>query len=352
MGKRFTIKETDVLKFIVDEMNDNSFGINFGLAEYGFQNDENGQATDLLIYRLAFNDGDFNTEVVFDEETYQRNLESFVAMNVSALSGEFTALKNIQQATYSPLLSFLVPIDNPISEPIRLAIEEVRSRLKAEYKTIKVRYHDLENVDNASGVEEHLRIATNIDSIDFGEPFTLNGRRYIQFSYSLFMLVQNKGEFGNQIEFKMGKVQENGTYVMQDFEPLTWDWGLAIDNESIQVLREFGALSGNSKEVKVVPKSKGFALEMDFILDLTHPLHRQFYKLSLQDNYETPIYRVEIFTKLYDITTNTFIIDSDLTSVRNYSLEFCKSTEPMSKGEQILYTLVLSPSFEHRVVNS
>ena len=37
--KRFTINETDILKFIVDEMNDNSFGIKFGLAEYGFVND-------------------------------------------------------------------------------------------------------------------------------------------------------------------------------------------------------------------------------------------------------------------------------------------------------------------------
>jgi hypothetical protein len=345
--KRFTINETDILKFIVDEMNDNSFGIKFGLAEYGFVNDSEGEPTDLLIYRLAFDGQEFNTTTAFDAETYQKTLESFVAMNVSSLSGEFTALKSLEQASYSPILSFLVPIDNPISEPIRLAIQEVRSRLKAQYKTIKVRYFDLEDEDNPDGVEEHLRITSNIDSIDFGEPFTLNAHRYMQFSFSLFLLVQNKGEFGNQIEFKLGKVNESaGTVTTYAFEPLVWDWGLAIDNESVQVLREYGETSEDSKEVKAIPKTKGFALEMSFILDLSQPLHRDFYKMSLQANYEVPTYRVEILTKTYDLENNSFVIDNELTSVRDYTLEYCKPSEPMSKGEQILYSLVFAPKYK------
>ena len=87
----------------------------------------------------------------------------------------------------------------------------------------------------------------------------------MQFSFSLFLLVQNKGEFGNQIEFKLGKVNESaGPVTTYAFEPLVWDWGLAIDNESVQVLREYGETSEDSTEVKAIPKTKGFCVRDEF----------------------------------------------------------------------------------------
>jgi len=181
------IKQTALLRYLTDKFNDNSFGIPFRMGTYGLDEDSEG----LVIYApTRDNNGDFDRIDTFDETTYQTGKKAFVVMSGQMGSGEYVALPNIKMATYDVNLEFLVYMDNPISEIIRLAIEEVRDELIGNIETLAVKEIDFEDGDG-DPTDVYLKLATTADGLDFGQPMVIKGRKYL--NYSLVCIQNHTG---------------------------------------------------------------------------------------------------------------------------------------------------------------
>ena len=200
------IKQTDLLKYLVKKFNANSFGILFRMGTFGLNEDDG-----LLIYTPVIdNGGHFDRIEQFDEETYQVSSKSFVVMSGMAVNGDYTPLPNVQLVSYDVTLEFLVYIDNPISEIIRMAIEEVRDGLIGNMDLLEVQEIDLSNQnESAPLIDTYLKLVTTTDSIDFGEIFTISKRRYLNYSLTVTMAVSKNVEMGNQFEWGIKSARRN-----------------------------------------------------------------------------------------------------------------------------------------------
>ena len=190
------IKQVDLLQYLVDKFNANSFGIPFRMGTYDGDN-EHG----LTIYAPARdNNGKFDQTDVFDEDTYQISKKSFVVMDGMANSGEYVALPNVHLVNFDVTLEFLVYVDSPVSEIIRMAIEEVRDGLIGNLDTMTVNELDFEDGDGTP-TEQVLRVVTTADSIDYGQLMTIKKRNYLNYSLSVSMSVSKTIDFGNQVKW-------------------------------------------------------------------------------------------------------------------------------------------------------
>lgn len=196
------IKQTALLRYLTDKFNDNSFGIPFRMGTYGLDEDSEG----LVIYApTRDNNGDFDRIDTFDETTYQTGKKAFVVMSGQMGSGEYVALPNIKMATYDVNLEFLVYMDNPISEIIRLAIEEVRDELIGNIETLAVKEIDFEDGDG-NPTDVYLKLATTADGLDFGQPMVIKGRKYLNYSFTVSITVSKNVDFGNQVKWCAYKI--------------------------------------------------------------------------------------------------------------------------------------------------
>lgn len=208
------IKQTALLRYLVDKFNANSFSIPFRMGTYGLSEDGEG----LVIYApTRDNNGDFDRIDTFDELTYQTGKKAFVVMSGQMGSGEYVALPNIKMATYDVNLEFLVYVDNPISEIIRLAIEEVRDGLIGNIDTLAVKEIDFETESNDPS-DVYLKLATTADGLDFGQVSTIKGRKYVNYSFTVSITVSKNVDFGNQVKWCLYRVVTEETAVEPETE--------------------------------------------------------------------------------------------------------------------------------------
>ena len=367
MARDFSIKETDVYRIILEELNDNALSskIEFSMADWmAFGEDSEGNPNGMLIHRLALN-GDqltrFDINTTYNEETYAQATNSFVAFSVGPLNGEITALNTIKDVVYSPVLTFLVSIDNiNVQRAITIALEEVRKRLIQYERVFNTSYHDLDNLDSATKIDETLKIIMMSGTIDYGDIFQINGKQYLTYTMPLTIQVTNFGEFANQQKIWLGvddireaiiPPHDEGNIKMFLLEPNEWHWGVGRGIESVQLLPDYASTgSTNNKEIKSVIKNKGFAfnmeIQMDFLDSSVGELCKYLYKDSMLENLENPICTLKIEMYLYNSTSETFVIDSTLTMTRTMELTLNQPPESISKGEKLVHALTLAPKYE------
>lgn len=200
MYSKLTISERDILRFIAEQFNDNSFGVKFSIADWFVDN-----SNALLINRKALDYERFDKADIFDENTYAKQQYSFVAMSVNSLNGDFLALNEIKQVVYDTTIDFLICSDyTNVLLGITTAIEEIRKKLLQYFTTYKVSYIDLDNQSSNTQVEEILKVITMTGSIDYGQEVKINGHGYLTYSLPITMLFTNFGEFANQNKYRLG----------------------------------------------------------------------------------------------------------------------------------------------------
>jgi len=306
------IRQTDLLKYIVDKFNTNSFGIPFRMGTYGL-----------------------NADKTFNEETYQVNKKAFVAVQGMATNGEYTPLPNVQLVAYDISLEFLVYIDNPISEIIRMAIEEIRDSFIGNMDILEIEEVDLEDeTESAKTVTEYLKIATTANSLDFGEIFTISKKRYLNYSLTITLTVSKNVEMGNQFEWAIKLVDD---VLYETVVPLVVSWGTTQDMESFQTLRSLNPLTvSKAKQVHNYVKSRGYGLSMTFLLDTTSPIIRRFFKDSFEE-VETPnIYNVQM--KFKEIIDGDYEYADDITFTKRVIFGEAQPSE-ISYGEPVVLSV-------------
>lgn len=356
MARGFTIKETDIYKLILDELNDNAFypTIKFSLADWISSTNSEGVSNGLLINRYALKNDRFDVVETMDEETYSSAKNSYVVCSIGSLNGEFTALNTIKDVVYDTMIEFLVCSDNiAVQKVITLALEEVRARLIQYQTTLDVSYVDLTNVASTTRIEETLKVIMMSGTIDYGAYTQISGKQYLTYTLPLTIQATNFGEFANQQKVYIGtdQILTAGVPKMFLLEPNEWHYGTASGIESAMLVPlKVSTAHTNEQEIKSIEKDRGFSFTMDIQMDLQDTtvgeLLRHFYKYSVQESLVQPIYTVRMDMYLYDSVTDTFVLDTDLRMER---LMICTQNQPnetLSKGEKIVYSLVFVPYFD------
>lgn len=391
------IKQNDLLKYLADKFNDNSFGIPFKMGSYEAFEDASNRIHMFIYAPQNANDGKFDEKFAFDETTYQTEKSNFVVMSGGIASGEYTPLPNVQMVSYDVTLSFLVFVDNPISEIIRMAIEEVRDKMIGNLDKILITEVDLTSEeDDAPLINDYLRIVTTADSIVFGAVDEIMGRRYMEYSLTVTMTVSKNVEFGNQFEWSIAKVDYTYTWQLttpnllapynytsttfgnlvaptkdglkarvgvgtydyyisvatekalqtSDYKPivpLIADFGTSQDLESFQTLRSVSTSNDKYKQVHNYVKSRGYAMTWTLLFDSSDDMNRTLFKECFTV-LETPnIYVITMKFKELNETTGLFVYNSDMQRTTRVVLEEAMPNQ-IVYGEPIAYSLGFSVS--------
>ena len=317
MEIKHNIRETAIRQYIYDKFNQNPLKIPFKMGTSTL--DDNTQ--ELLVYSLKFaDDGLFDVETQIDLDTYMETKKSVVIMELSAIAGDFVAHPTIKSGSFSTTVEVLVNIDSAMSILIRQMVEYVRDSFIGKIDVMQVWERDW-NDPNAKEKANNYVAVSNASSIDFGNPFEINGRRYMIFSFNIDLEISKDIVYGNQIEFEVGVYNENNVLDsinpqdsdMYDFyktEPLIMSWGKINDLQPFQTLRS-ATLSNKAKELHNFVKTRGFSVVFTYLVNLSDPLIKRFYLETFNINDKDPLFWVNMKTKVlqdseYDeITVNT-----------------------------------------------
>ena len=350
MAISINIRERDILKFILDELNDNVFNskIKFALGDSVRVDD-----TSMLIRRFTLDDNTERMDLVetLNESTYMTTKNPYVIVNVSDLNPEFTALNTIKEVTYDGSIGFLVCEENPnVFKAFILALEEIRSRLLQYHKVIRVEYFDYDNPSSTTLIVEDIKLVTATHGIKREFIDRINGKSYLYFTLPITILATNYGEFANQEVLSIGvsSITSGGEVTMFPIEPIEWSWGVGVDTESTQLLNDKDVTSMLMAErVRHMPKSKAFAWSCVLQIDFDNALLKKIFKDSRNVNTAsaTEIWTIKSEIKVYNPSTQAYAVDSTLTYEPKLYLTENRPVEGISKGEKYIFFLGFSPKY-------
>ena len=350
MAISINIRERDILKFILDELNDNKFNskIKFMLGD-----SERVSDTSMLIRRFTLDDATERMDVVeeLNESTYMTDRNPFIIVNVSDLNPQFTALNTIKEVTYDGTVGFLVCEENPKVYMATLwALEEIRSRLIQYHKVIRVEYIDYDNLSSSTKISEDIKLIVTSGGLRRDFIDRINGKSYLYFSLPITILATNYGEFANQevISIGVSSILEGGSVKMFPIEPIEWNWGMGVDTESTQLLNDKDVTSMLMAErVRHMPKSKAYAYSCVVQIDFRNPLLKKVFKDSRNVNTAsaTEVWTIKSEIKVYNETTQTYAVDSTLTHETKLYLTTNRPLESLSKGEKYIFFLGFEPKY-------
>lgn len=350
MAISINIRERDILKFILDELNDNKFNskIKFMLGD-----SERVSDTSMLIRRFTLDDATERMDVVeeLNESTYMTDRNPFIIVNVSDLNPQFTALNTIKEVTYDGTVGFLVCEENPKVYMATLwALEEIRSRLIQYHKVIRVEYIDYDNLSSSTKISEDIKLIVTSGGLRREFIDRINGKSYLYFTLPITLLATNYGEFANQEQISIGvsSITSGGSVTMFPIEPIEWSWGMGVDTESTQILNDKDTTSLlKAERVRHMPKSKAFAWSCVVQIDFRNAMFKKIFKDSRKVNTAsaTEVWTIKSEIKVYNPTTQLYAVDNDLTYEAKLYLTTNRPVESVSKGEKYIYFLGFEPKY-------
>ena len=355
MASKLTIKNTDVLRFLLKEFNDNSFNerINFSIAQWMATQGDNGLDS-LLIQRLALNSNDgLDVVETFDDETYTMGKKAFIPMNLATFNAEITALPQdeLKEVVYDTNLDFLVYIDDiAVQEVVNMAIDEVRSNLIQKFTTFEVSYIDLAQPKVKKRIKETLKVVVMTGSLEYGTLIEINGKNYMTYHLDITLLFTNKGEFANQQRFKLGveSIKENGEVKMIPIEPLSWSWGKTTAHETTQLLNKYHmAHPQNHSETVSTPTNVAYAFACDIYMDFENEILRKLYIDSQSDELGIgkELFYLYSETQEYDKVNKQWVVNNDMKFNRVLHIGINQPNDDLSKGEKIIWSLSFTPAY-------
>lgn len=353
MSKRLIVSENDIYRQIMKELNDNVLDIEFEMANY-YTNDDNDK---LYILRQAFNveDGKFDIVQELDEDTYATLKKRFTAVGINNLNAEILSHPEIVEINYNPIINFLVYAGDGSGDSTefianKLAIEEIRARLIHKNFVFKTEQYDLENINSDVKIEQTLKGVYASGEIDYGTLENINGRFYIVISMPLNIFVTNKGEFANSQEFifSVEDLIDSETNEPKKFKiPLiTWHYGKGVDTNDFQLMatKNISGSVNRASEVRGLPNSKAFALTFLVQIDYDNEFLDYIYEESQNIRIKSPLYTITMNTYKYDETQGENILHK--TNTRNYWLIQNTPPDELSLGEKIEHVLVFSVAMD------
>lgn len=279
MAIKHNIRQTDVMIYLTNKFNDNYYGIPFSNGFYKFYN--NGvevTGLDVFWYKPNLNDkGLFDISESFDYETLATTKKRNVTMMVSVNPGDYAALPNIEFASYTADIEFLVNADDHlVLQATKESLEEVRNNLIGNEEIFSVFNRNEDSID-----EKKLKVATHANGLDYGSIVTIKGRNFMLMSMQVEVSVGYNVEFGNQVKWEVSKYTDNIEGESTEVIPVLASFGANNDVEPMQFLNGFTVEEQKrARQIHNYIKSRGFALTMTFFVDFSNDIIRDFYKQS------------------------------------------------------------------------
>lgn len=350
MATKINIRERDIYKFILDELNDNKFNskIKFMLGDSQRVSD-----TSMLIRRFTLDDTTERFDVVetLNETTYMTTKNPYIVVEIGDLNPQFTALETIKEVTYDGTIGFLICEETPeVYLSALWALDEIRSRLIQYHKVIRVEYIDYDDLSSSVKISEDIKLVATAGGIRRDFIDRINGKSYLYFSLPITILATNYGEFANQevISIGVSSILDGGSTKMFPIEPIEWNWGVGIDTESTQLLNDKDVTSMLMAErVRHMPKSKAYAWSCVVYIDFRNELLKKVFKDSRNVNTAsaTEVWTIKSEIKVYNETTQTYAVDSTLTHETKLYLTTNRPLESLSKGEKYIFFLGFEPKY-------
>jgi len=297
---RFNIKQTNIMEFLTDKFNTNSFGIPF---KQGFYASEGGNDLNIVWYKPKLNDkGLFDIEDTYNSETYASNKKRFLVMQTDVSSGDYVGLPDIEMASYTSNIEIMVYAEDPLSLiTSKMAIEEIRDSFIGSQYLHQVEEKNLDSID-----EVYYKIVTTAGGIDYGSEIILKGRKFLIMSFQVDLTVSKNVDFGNQVEWEIAKYNTDGTlgtYV--EVVPLISSWGVSHEMMSQQTLNSLNLTNvAKSREVHNYVKSRGFGLTFTFFKS-NNSIIRTMYAESSNVPELPPLYSIKKKELEYDASGNS-----------------------------------------------
>jgi len=206
------IKKEQVLKFLMDKLNNNYYGVPFymgvdGMPVYKPLLDDNGNITDI--------------EVV-DQETYEQDFISKVPVSVMVSNGDYSTLKDltgngndVNGASFSATLGFLLQVEDTKTYKVMLeAVEQVRDEMLGGFFILKAVQYNFTN--DTKSIYPYL-VATHCDDIQVNYELELNGKRYLQYSLSVDLDISENISYGNQYEWYVANYKKVWTVTTKTY---------------------------------------------------------------------------------------------------------------------------------------
>lgn len=344
MKRKLIISENHIMKLILDEVNENSLGVEFMLSNWQVSEKNDGT---LLIQRRHFENGRFDKVETFDDQTYSISEKTITPMGINSLNGSYLTHPDIQEINYSPELMFLVNADDEaiVSSNI-IALEEVRARLMQYQKVFKISQYNLN--DGSVREEQVVKAVLTAGEITYGSVERINGIGYLLITMSLDIFATNKGEFSNQEKFLFGTsaiLGPDGKPKMFEIPLITWHYAMALDTDPTQLLMKNATNNEKASEVVNYAVGKAFGIVFVVQIDFNDEFLRHIYLDGRQRKAEVPIYYIESWTEYYDQNLELKELDGSRYK-RTFYLDGNGSTEPLSLGDKLEYTLSFSVSNE------
>lgn len=350
MSININIRERDIYKFILDELNDTVFKsrIKFMLGDSARTSD-----TTMLIRRFTLNATNDSIDIVeeLDELTYMTKRYPYVITNIGNLNPQYTALNTIKEATFDGVVNFLICEDDPdLFRASYWALEEVRSRLIQYHKVMRVQYYDMDNTSSSTWINEDIKLVVTSGGLSLDSIERINGRPYSSFSMPITIIATNYGEFANQevISIGVSSILEGGNVKMFEIEPIEWGWGMGIETDTTQLVNDKAFTNEkNSERGRGVPKNKSFSWGCTLQIDFRNALLKKLYKDSRNKNLSSAeeIWYLKSEIKVYNPATQAYEVDDDLTFEDTYILNMNKPAESLSKGDKLIWTIGLEPYY-------
>ena len=283
----FNIRQSDVMEFLTDKFNENSFDIPF---KQGFYTAKGQDDLNIIWYKPKLDEkGLFDIEDSYDSETYAFNKNRFLVMQTDVSSGDYVGLPDVQMVSFTANVEILVYADDPlILLASKMALEQIRDGFIGTRHLYHVSEQNELTVDDVS-----YRVVTNAGGIDYGSEIILKGRKFLIMSFRVELTVSKNVDFGNQVKWEIAKYDDSNVlseYV--EVVPMISTWGVSQEMTSEQTLNSFTPnFVLKSREVHNYVKSRGWGMTFTF-LKTNNTMVRGLYAESHSTPETPPIFRV------------------------------------------------------------
>lgn len=303
------VRQTDIMMFLTDKFNENTFEIPF---RQGFYQAQGQDDLNIVWYKPKLNDkGLFDIEDSFDTETYAFNKNRFVVMQTDVSTGDYIGLPSVKMGSYTSNIEIMVYADDPlILITTKMAIEEIRDSFIGTQHFYKVEEQNENTVDDV-----YLKIVTNAGGIDYGNEIVIKGRKFLIMSFTVDVTISKNVDFGNQVKWQVSKYDEDTSSwsAYETVVPLISSWGVSQDMASEQTLNSLNPIVvDKSKEVHNYVKSRGWGMTFTFIKTSDNTMIREMFKESINTPTTPPLYKIKMEFGEYDENLNVIVYKSDM----------------------------------------
>lgn len=308
------VRQTNVMEFLTDKFNENSFGIPF---KQGFYVRKSQEDLDIIWYKPKLNErGLFDIESSYNDETYVANENRFLVMQTDVSSGDYIGLPDIDMVSFTANVEVLIYADDPlILVTSKMALDEIRDSFIGTRHLYQVLEQNENTIDDV-----RYRIVSNAGGIDYGSELILKGRRFIVVSFRIELMVSKNVDFGNQIKWEIAKYDNDlgqyGSYY--EVKPLISSWGVNQEMTSEQTLNSINPVEINkAREVHNYVKSRGFGATFTF-LKSNNFIVREMFKETTNTPTSPQRYKIRMSMEEFNDVSNVFEFRSDLGFEKNF----------------------------------